>query len=110
MDLLSKAYSTASDDEEDGSGGGEGSKNWNPLPSPPPKRSRPETPSANIIRMPVYRYPNPPPEPPMPGRYISKRQRAALSVERTGSEENKTNFDATPGAPHFSLSVDLIKF
>lgn len=72
MDVLSKAYPTASDSDEDDDGGGV-SEHWNPFP-PPPKRPRPETLSANPIRPPSHHA-----EALIPGRYISKRQIAAAS-------------------------------
>ncbi|KAH6834820.1 hypothetical protein C2S53_000905 [Perilla frutescens var. hirtella] len=81
MDLLSKAYATASDSDDDGGGnhGGGVTEHWNPLP-PPPKRLRPETLSANPIQMPSFRpLPSHNVETPIPGGYISKRQRAAVS-------------------------------
>lgn len=80
MDLLSKAYATASESDEDDSSGGGGlnhgggvSKQRNPFPLPS-KRLRPEKLLANPIRPQSHHM-----EAPIPGRYISKRQRAAAS-------------------------------
>lgn len=94
MDLLSQAYATASGSDDDDVG--KGSENWNASP-PPPKRTRPETSFPNRIQMPVYRYPNPPPEVPIPGRYISKRQRAALAANPTGNDDNRACLDVSSG-------------
>lgn len=83
MDLLSKAYATASDSDEDGAAGSQGGgggvpEQWGPLPLPP-KRLRPETLSANGIQMAAFLPPSHHAETPIPGRYISKRQREAAS-------------------------------
>lgn len=80
MDLLAEAYATASDNDDDENVGGGGSEPSNPL-SPPPKRARPETLLANPIHMPLFRAPSLHAEAPIPGRYISKRQRAALAAD-----------------------------
>ncbi|KAI3457029.1 hypothetical protein Pfo_013692 [Paulownia fortunei] len=93
MDLLSKAYATASDDDDDGDVfAGGGTEHSNPLP-PPPKRVRPETLSANPIQMPVFRRPSLHAEAPVPGRYISKRQRAALAADPKLTDPNPNYVD-----------------
>ncbi|KAL8033671.1 hypothetical protein ABFX02_13G174400 [Erythranthe guttata] len=90
MDLLSKAYASASDDDDDGArvavAGGR-SEHSNPFP-PPTKRSRRETYSANPIQMPVFRRPSFPAEASIPGSYISKRQRAAIAADAKPTEPN----------------------
>ncbi|GAA0170179.1 hypothetical protein LIER_40911 [Lithospermum erythrorhizon] len=78
MDLLSTAYSTASDDEDGVA-----------AVAPPPSRQFPPPPKPNL----PYNYStNPtrtvPPEPPLPGRYISKRERAALAPATSPTESN----------------------
>ncbi|XP_042003892.1 WD repeat-containing protein 25-like isoform X3 [Salvia splendens] len=76
-----KAYSTASDSDEDGGagrkdGGGGVPEQWGPLP-PPPKRLRPKKLSTSQIQMATFPPPSHHAEAPIAGRYISKRQRAA---------------------------------
>ncbi|KAL0306442.1 UNVERIFIED_CONTAM: hypothetical protein Sradi_6061500 [Sesamum radiatum] len=102
MDLLSKAYATASDDDDDNDAGG-GSGYSNPY-VPPPKRIRPETSMASPIQMPVYRPPSLPTEAPVPGRYISKRQRAALGMEPARTDSNAGDFDPSSGMGSLSDS------
>lgn len=76
MDLLRNAYSTASDEDDDKSGHVE-------RPAlPPSKRPKPGNPSTSFKSFPVTRpnyAPNHPNETPLPGRYISKRERAVLA-------------------------------
>lgn len=103
MDLLSKAYGTASDDDADDRGNVAGGipEHSDPF-SPPPKRSRPETSFANPIPMPVFRRPSFAAEAPIPGSYISKRQRAAISEDPKPTEPNPTYVHPSPGSLHFS--------
>ncbi|KAL2245382.1 WD repeat-containing protein 25 [Sesamum indicum] len=101
MDLLSKAYATASDDDDDDAGGGSGHSN--PY-VPPPKRIRPEKPMASAIQMPLNLPPSLPTEAPIPGRYISKRQRAALGMESARTDSNAGDFDISPGMGSLSDS------
>ncbi|KAK6157126.1 hypothetical protein DH2020_011374 [Rehmannia glutinosa] len=95
MDLLSKAYSTASDDDDGDSVTGRGSQYTNPF-SPPPKRSRIETSFSNPIQMPGLRRPNLHTEAPIPGGYISKRQRAALATDPKVIDPNPKSVDPSP--------------
>ncbi|KAL8529841.1 hypothetical protein ACS0TY_007048 [Phlomoides rotata] len=74
MDLLTKAYASLSDGDDENVGGGE-SEHSNPLP-PPPKRARFQPLMEKPVQRPVFRHS----DPPMPGRYISKRQRAGLAA------------------------------
>lgn len=103
MDLLSKAYGTASDDDADDRGNVAGGipEHSDPF-STPPKRSRPETSFANPIPMPVFRRPSFAAEAPIPGSYISKRQRAAISADPKPTEPNPTYVHPSPGSLHFS--------
>ncbi|GER48302.1 transducin/WD40 repeat-like superfamily protein [Striga asiatica] len=94
MDLLSKAYATASDDE-DGGGGVAGTGSRHSHPPPPPKRVRGSTSFPNSSQMSVFRLPNFPAEAPIPGSYISKRQRALVS-DPTLSEPNPPHADPSP--------------
>ncbi|CAA0828011.1 Transducin/WD40 repeat-like superfamily protein [Striga hermonthica] len=95
MDLLSKAYAAASDDE-DGDGGVAGAGSRHSHPPPPPKRVRGSTSFPNSSQMPVFRLPSFPAEAPIPGSYISKRQRASLVSDPTLSEPNPTHADPSP--------------
>ncbi|KAB5521568.1 hypothetical protein DKX38_025887 [Salix brachista] len=61
MDLLCNAYSNSSDEEPEP----KFKPNYKPVIPPHPKRFKPETPSQNLRT-----------EAPVPGRYISKRERA----------------------------------
>ncbi|KAJ6298016.1 hypothetical protein OIU76_019191 [Salix suchowensis] len=61
MDLLCNAYSNSSDEEPEP----KFKSDYKPVIPPPPKRFKPETPSQNLRT-----------EAPVPGRYISKRERA----------------------------------
>ncbi|KAJ6752177.1 hypothetical protein OIU85_002583 [Salix viminalis] len=61
MDLLCNAYSNSSDEEPEP----KFKPDYKPVIPPPPKRFKPETPSQNLRT-----------EAPVPGRYISKRERA----------------------------------
>ncbi|XP_022880123.1 WD repeat-containing protein 25-like [Olea europaea var. sylvestris] len=80
MDLLCRAYSTASDDDDNG----ERPEHLQSAPAPPVKRAKLDGPNLNPIPKPMHIYrPNPAPnlpnEAPIPGRYVSKRERAALA-------------------------------
>ncbi|KAL3850798.1 hypothetical protein ACJIZ3_012680 [Penstemon smallii] len=105
MDHLTKAYSTASDDEEVGSG----SKYPDPL-LPHLKRTRCETPKVTQLHVPVFRRKNLPTEAPIPGGYISKRQRAALATDLK-QPNSDPSFDPSPGSlsdtdlPHSILTT-----
>lgn len=88
MDLLSKAYSTASDDDD----GGERSEQKNLL-QPPPKRIRIETSHAL-----------PAPGAPIPGGYISKRQRAALASGTKLPDPNLASRSLSPVVGNLSDS------
>ncbi|PIN08862.1 WD40 repeat-containing protein [Handroanthus impetiginosus] len=92
MDLLFKSYATASDDDDDDGGG---SGHSNPLP-PPPKRARPETSLSNPTQMSGFRRPNLPAEAPIPGSYVSKRQRAALAANPKLTDPNAVYVDRSP--------------
>ncbi|KAL1546643.1 WD repeat-containing protein 25 isoform X2 [Salvia divinorum] len=100
MDLLNKAYATASDSDEDGGagrqdGGGGVPEQWCPLP-PPPKRLRPEKLSTSQIQMATFPPPSHHADAPIPGRYISKRQRAA-TLNPTPTAGNRSYVAPSPG-------------
>lgn len=82
MDLLCNAYSTASDDDDE------------PQHLAPSKRHRPEPPRSHTKPLSVT-------EPPIPGRYISKREQAALasasaSVSRASDPSPPSSVAAMP--------------
>ncbi|KAL3652505.1 hypothetical protein CASFOL_002186 [Castilleja foliolosa] len=111
MDLLSKAYASPSSDEDgDGAAGGR-FRHSNRLSRPPPKRARPETSLPNTLLMPVFRRPSLPAEAPIPGSYISKRQRAALASNPTLPGPNPDSVVPSPGSlsdsdlPHSILTA-----
>ncbi|XP_073054605.1 uncharacterized protein [Primulina eburnea] len=91
MDLLSKAYSTASDDDGAAEYGGERSEEKH-LFKPPPKRIRIETSHAIPAPLPI-----PAPEAPIPGGYISKRHRAALALGPKLPDTNPVSCSLSPG-------------
>ncbi|KAL3503354.1 hypothetical protein ACH5RR_037803 [Cinchona calisaya] len=87
MDSLLSAYSTASDDEDDSLA--------RPIPMrpdyPPAERAKPEYPNPKPRFVPSYSASpssNFPTEAPIPGRYISKRERAALASGGTVADPN----------------------
>ncbi|CAK9175355.1 unnamed protein product [Ilex paraguariensis] len=78
MDLLCNAYSTASDVDDEPDHGR--------TVLPPSKRPKPQNPCPITKPLPVCRpthNPNLPTETPLPGRYISKRERAVLASAPT---------------------------
>ena len=107
MDLLHKAYSTASDDEDE-------------LVQPSSKRPKPDKPipfskPGHHPYPPSRLYPMPPPnqspdlhrEAPVAGRYISKRERALLN-SATGTPDPDPNPPPTTSSPGtLSLSLSL---
>ncbi|KAL6553893.1 hypothetical protein OROMI_019566 [Orobanche minor] len=102
MDLLSKAY--ASDGEDgDGAAGG-GYEHLNSLSYPPPKRARPESWFRNPIQMPAFPRPSYHVEAPIPGSYISKRQRAALASNQNLTDWNPSYVDPSPVVGNLSDS------
>ncbi|KAM7498800.1 hypothetical protein LguiA_023214 [Lonicera macranthoides] len=83
MDLLCNAYSTASDEDEDEDHHHRHSQRRIPeiptlRPSKRPKPQNPHTAITNPLPFPTI-IPQTQNEPPIPGRYISKRERAALA-------------------------------
>lgn len=98
MDLLCNAYSTASDEEESDNG----NRRQPESELPRPKRVRMETFVHKPRTMSVYRHspsPSLPPEAPLPGRYISKRERAASTSGTTVHNPNSTSMPVpSPGS------------
>ncbi|KAL2523637.1 Transducin/WD40 repeat-like superfamily protein [Abeliophyllum distichum] len=96
MDLLCRAYSTASDEDDDG----EQSEHPPPAPPPPFKRAKCDLPNPSPKPVHVYRpssSPNLPTEAPIPGRYISKRERAALaSAPKVHDPKSPPPFNSLP--------------
>lgn len=94
MDLLRNAYSSASDEDDDKSGHVE-------RPAlPPSKRPKPGNPSTSFKSFPVTRpnyAPNRPIETPLPGRYISKRERAVLALAPP-TDPNALPIISSPGS------------
>jgi len=91
MDLLCHAYSNSSDEEPEPEPESESKPEYGPefrpfIP-PPPKRFKPETPSQNFRT-----------EAPVPGRYISKRERA-LSAQSPRVPNPATNPNLNPNPP-----------
>lgn len=91
MDLLCHAYSNSSDEEPEPEPESESKPEYRPefrpfIP-PPPKRFKPETPSQNFRT-----------EAPVPGRYISKRERA-LSAQSPRVPNPATNPNLNPNPP-----------
>ncbi|KAK3040274.1 hypothetical protein RJ639_028189 [Escallonia herrerae] len=81
MERLGRAYSTASDDDGE-----------RETPALPPSK-RPKTEVVRRFTKPFpairpYTAQNLPPEPPIPGRYISKRERAALALDPPAPHSN----------------------
>lgn len=91
MDLLCHAYSNSSDEEPEPEPESESKPEYRPefrpfIP-PPPKRFKPETPSQNFRT-----------EAPVPGRYISKRERA-LSAQSPRVPNPATTPNLNPNPP-----------
>ncbi|KAI8010190.1 WD repeat-containing protein 25 [Camellia lanceoleosa] len=79
MDLLCNAYSTASDDDDE------------PQHLAPSKRPRPEPPRSHTKPLSVT-------EPPIPGRYISKRERAALASASASASVSRASDPSPPSS------------
>lgn len=107
MDLLSNAYSIGSDEEEDD----DGSRKKPMGPElPRPKRVRMESFEYVPRKTPVYRHisiPTLPTEPPLPGRYISKRERAAMASATVVQSPNPPSLSVT--SPGFLLPLRFHK-
>lgn len=105
MDLLSNAYSIRSDEEEDD----DGSRRKPMGPElPRPKRVRMESVPR---KMPVYGHsPTPalPTEAPLPGRYISKRERAAMASATVVHTLNSPSLSVT--SPGFFNFYKILSF
>ena len=95
MDLLHNAYSTASDDDDEVEEKPETKHQILPLPSA--KRPKPDNPYSTTTStsikphyMPFRPSPNPSlqAEAPVPGRYVSKRERALFGSSPTVSDPN----------------------
>ncbi|KZV14711.1 WD repeat-containing protein 25-like [Dorcoceras hygrometricum] len=99
MDLLSEAYSTVSDDDCAAGPGGERPEQRN-LINHPHKRIRSET--SHAIPAPL---PMPVPEAQIPGGYVSKRQRAALSSDPKLPDTNPVSRSLSPVIGNLSDSV-----
>lgn len=94
MDLLRDAYSTASDEDDDKCG-----HSKRPVLQPY-KRPRPAKPSTSVNYFPtalLKNTPNYPIEAPLPGRYISKRERAVLASSLP-ADTNATPLISSPGS------------
>ncbi|TQD75863.1 hypothetical protein C1H46_038606 [Malus baccata] len=101
MDLLCNAYCNASDNEE---AEAEGIKET--FTPPNPKRLKPDNPFAHTkFHHPLpesTQFPTTQAEAPVPGRYISKRERALLATQPTVPEPNP---NPNPNAPVTTLPV-----
>lgn len=115
MDLLHNAYSTASDDDDEVEEKPETKHQILPLPSS--KRPKPDNPYSTITTstslkphyyMPPRPSPNPNPnlqtEAPVPGRYVSKRERALFGSSPRVSDPNPNpNPSSTPTSSSASV-------
>ncbi|RAL39422.1 unnamed protein product [Cuscuta campestris] len=106
MDLLSKAYSCALDEDDDGHpGAGRATNGWNR----PQKRARSD-PSMDPGLKPLQVFhpnvsPNSPSvDGPVPGRYISKRERSTLASSSLGSIPNQSPSPVSPALGPISIS------
>ncbi|CAH9110318.1 unnamed protein product [Cuscuta epithymum] len=105
MDLLSKAYSSSFDEDDDVHVQAErNTLRWNPQ-----KRARLEPSNRGFKSVPVV-HPNdasnPPSESPLPGRYISKRERSASVSASRDSSPNQPPSHTSPAMGPIS-AVDL---
>nr|GME02756.1 WD repeat-containing protein 25 [Ipomoea batatas] len=103
MDLLSKVYSSASDEDEDANGKAE----QKPLTWRPQKRAKFEPFNQNFKPVPVFQPnidPNPPLDGPIPGRYISKRERSTLASASMVSNPIQPPSPITPVLGTISVS------
>lgn len=101
MDLLSKVYSSASDEDEDGNGKAE----QKPLTWRPQKRAKFEPFNQNFKPVPVFQPnidPNLPLDGHIPGRYISKRERSTLASASMVSNSIQPPSPITPGFSPFA--------
>lgn len=104
MDLLSKVYSSTSDEDEDGNGKAEEEA----LAWRPQKRPKFEPFNQNFKSVPVIQpniSPNLPLDGPIPGRYISKRERSALASASMISTPNQPPSPISPGFSPFASFV-----
>ncbi|KAL6975343.1 hypothetical protein U1Q18_024138 [Sarracenia purpurea var. burkii] len=101
MDLLCRAYSTASDDDDEPERG-------RPVLPPPSKRPKPEYSRSHTEPSAIWRRNSTlytPTEAPIQGRYISKRERAVLaSVPVVADPTPPDPVTSTPGS---SLILDF---
>ncbi|XP_057465584.1 uncharacterized protein LOC130755227 [Actinidia eriantha] len=104
MDLLCNTYSTASDDDDDEP------EHGRPGPRTPSKRFKPDHSLSYSKPLPLL-YPSPaiypPTEAPIPGRYISKRERAVLASGPRVPDPNPLDSATTPPVVGSILDSDL---